>query len=375
MSLNAIPTRVLMLHNHDNTWTAADLIEVAEENQKLMDGLRANGYHVEDVKVFESVATAVRARGYDPDEWLVFNWCEGYVDRPWEYDGVAEELEQLQFEYTGSGPWTLRVSRDKWLVRRMLAEAGVPLAFGALARTATDIKWNVFPAIVKPVNQHASYGISREAIVEDERQLRQRVEYVRDTFQSAALIEEFIDGPEYHVAVWGNTPPTVLPAVQLAYNHLADWRDRIYTYEAKFDEHSAAMAQIRFLCPAMLEPRTRRSIKFAALQASRTLRCRDYARLDLRVRNGQAYVVDVNANPDISSFSVTAMAAQAAGMDYTEMVTQIVRFAGERWARTRRPIRLPTPQHRWAANLHRAKLEPQAEASGRGSDRKPAGDS
>ncbi len=370
MSLNTVPTQILMLHNHDNTWTEADLIEVAEENQKLMAGLRANGYHVKDLKVTNSVAEVVRSRGVDPREWLIFNWCEGYADRPWDYDGVTEELEQLQFVYTGSGPWALRVSRDKWLVRRLLAEAGAPLPLGGLMRTATDVDWNVYPAIVKPVNQHASYGISREAIVENERELRQRVEYVRETFQSAAVIEEFIDGPEFHVLVWGNTPPTILPAVQLEYGHAADWHDRLYTYEAKFDEHSAAMQQIRFLCPAMMEPRTRRSIEAATLQAYRTLCCRDYARVDVRVRDGQAYVIDVNPNPDISSFSMSVMAAEAAGFNYNQMVTQIVRFAAERWS-VRRPMLVPAP-HRWAADLNRAQPESEIHHGGREPDRKPA---
>ncbi len=117
MSLDTSPTQILMLHNHDNTWTEADLIEVAEETRRLIAGLQAQGYQVEDVKVYDSVTRAIRAKGYTPEGWLIFNWCEGYADRPWDYDGVAEELEQLQFVYTGSGPWALRVSRDKWLVR------------------------------------------------------------------------------------------------------------------------------------------------------------------------------------------------------------------------------------------------------------------
>lgn len=359
-----------MLHNHDNTWTEADLIEVAEENQKLMAGLRANGYTVEDLKVTNSVAEVVRARNVDPREWLIFNWCEGYADRPWDYDGVTEELEQLQFVYTGSGPWGLRVSRDKWLVRRLLAEAGTPLPLGGLMRTGTDVNWNLYPAIVKPVNQHASYGISREAIVENEHELKRRVEYVHETFQSAALIEEFIDGPEFHVLVWGNTPPTVLPAVQLEYGHAADWHDRLYTYEAKFDEYSAAMKKIRFLCPAMMEPRTRLSIESATLQAYRTLGCRDYARIDVRVREGQAYVIDVNANPDISSFSVAVMAAEAAGYHYDQMVTQIVRFAAERWP-VQRPMLMST-QHQWAADLNRTPSESEIDYGGWAQDQKPA---
>lgn len=339
-----VPKQVLLLHNHDNTWTDADLIEVAEENRRLMVGLRAHGYQVEDVKVYDSVARSIRVGGYLPEDWLIFNWCEGYADRPWDYDGVAEELEQLRFVYTGAGPWALRISRDKWLVRRLLAEAGVTLPIGEVARTTSDLHWDLFPAIVKPMNQHGSYGISRESIVEDERQLRQQVEYVRDTFQAPALIEEYIEGPEYHVTVWGNTPPEVLPAVQLGYINVNDRRDQIYTYDAKFDEQSAAMKQLRFLCPAMMETSTRAAIKSNSLRAYHALKCRDYARVDLRVRDGQAVVIDVNANADINSESIVLMAVEAAGLNYNGMVAQIVRFAAERWVAAPRSVLAARPQ-------------------------------
>ena len=348
MPLATKPDRVLLLHNHDNTWTAADLIEVAEENRILMNGLRANGYQVADLKVHDSVARAFKGTGYTPDQWLIFNWCEGYADRPWDYDGVAEELEQLHFTYTGSGPWALRVSRDKSQVRQVLTQAGVGQPIGAVAHTPDNLAWTIYPAIVKPVNQHGSYGIDRAALVEDEQQLRERVEYVRDLFQAPALIEEYIDGPEYHVTVLGNSPPEVLPEVQVEYSNFANWRDRIYTYEAKFDLRSTALQQIRFLCPAMLEVSTHQAIQRAALRAYAALRCRDYARIDLRLRAGRPYIIDINPNADINSESMVLMAIEAAGLNYNDMVGQLVGFAAERWRPESALATVP-----WAADLHR----------------------
>jgi D-alanine-D-alanine ligase-like ATP-grasp enzyme len=197
MTLSPVPANVLLLHNHDNTWTEADLIEVAEENRKVMEALRRNGYHVEDAKVYSSVTQALKGRDYDPREWLVFNWCEGYADRPWDYDGVVEELERLNFTYTGSGVWPLRISRDKWRVRQILMNAGVPVPNAVLARSLDDTPWTHFPAIVKPINQHSSYGIDRASVVLDRERLRARLEYVFDEFHAPALIEEFIMGREF----------------------------------------------------------------------------------------------------------------------------------------------------------------------------------
>ena len=51
---------------------------------------------------------ALRPRRLDPREWIVFNWCEGYADRPWDYGGVTEELDQLGYRYTGADTWSHR---------------------------------------------------------------------------------------------------------------------------------------------------------------------------------------------------------------------------------------------------------------------------
>jgi hypothetical protein len=68
--------KVILLHNHDNTWTPADLVEVAEDNRLVMEAMRSHGHEVTDVKVYHSVERALREKNYSPREWIVFNWCE-----------------------------------------------------------------------------------------------------------------------------------------------------------------------------------------------------------------------------------------------------------------------------------------------------------
>ena len=65
--------------------------------------------------------------------------------------------------------------------------------------------------------------------------------------------------------------------------------------------------------------------------AYRALRCRDYARVDVRVRNDRVYVVDVNPNPDINSESALVIAADVVGLSYEEVIARITEFAVERW--------------------------------------------
>jgi D-alanine-D-alanine ligase len=323
-------SKVLLLHNHDNTWTPADLIEVAEDNRLVMDALRSRGFEVADAKVYHSVEHALRDKRCDPREWIIFNWCEGYADRPWDYAGVVDELEHLKYAYTGATPWTLRMTQDKRTARTLLREAGVPIPSGMEARRSRQAAWSIFPAIVKPVNQHGSYGIDEHAVVEDERQLQRRVEYVLDTFKCPALIEEYIAGRELLVTVLGNDPATSLPALEVVFQDHSEPGKQIYSYDMKFSPDVWSSHSVRFICPSMMTVEARRRLHAVSLQAYRAVRGRDYVRVDVRLRGDQPYVVDVNPNPDINSESAVMMSAQSAGFTYPELVVRLAELAVER---------------------------------------------
>lgn len=344
--------KIILLHNHDNTWTPEDLIEVAEDNRIVIDALRSRGHEVTDVKVYHSVEQALRDRQLSPREWVVFNWCEGYADRPWDYAGVVDELEHLKYAYTGSTPWTLRMTQDKRTTRALLRDAGVPIPLGLEARHSRRLPWTTFPAIVKPVNQHGSYGIDEHAVVENERQLAQRVEYVLDTFKCPALLEEFIAGRELLVTVMGNQTPAVLPAVEVVFWDQTEPGKQIYSYDMKFSPDVWSSHGVRFIHPTMMTVEARQRLQAACLQAYRAVRGRDYARFDVRLRGDQPYVVDVNPNPDINSESAVTMSAQSAGLTYTDLVMRLAELAAER----RKPAAYPgalRPQPQAATRLPR----------------------
>ena len=322
---------VILLYNHDNAWTPEDARFAAEDRRKAMSALTSFGYQVRDVQVYDSVTEAMRPHHFDPHEWLVFNWCEGYADRPWDYGEVTDELDWLGFTYTGADTWSHFLSADKARVQAEMIAHGVPIPRGRIAYNPVDIDWPIFPAIVKPTNQHGSCGIDREAIVLDEPQLRQRVEYVYETFKAPALVEEFIEGRELQVSVWGNHKIEVLPEVEVVFDQRRDWRERIYTHEIKFAADGLDKHNVGFVCPAMLTVPERRAIERVCRRAYRAMRCRGYARIDLRLKNGRPIVLDVNPNPDINSEALLVVAAEVVGLTYDEVIARITQFGEERW--------------------------------------------
>ena len=113
--------------------------------------------------------------------------------------------------------------------------------------------WNIYPAIVKTAHEHCSIGISPESVVTSPAELERRVADILDVHRQPALVEEFIDGREFHVSAWGNGTVTMLPAAELDYGPLTDIRDRLFTYEGKYVSGNRIYEGIDVRVPAALE--------------------------------------------------------------------------------------------------------------------------
>jgi D-alanine-D-alanine ligase len=104
----------------------------------------------------------------------------------------------------------------------------------------------------------------------------------------------------------------------------------IVSYSGKWLETSAEYEGTRPVCPAPLGFREEFLIKDVALRAFKLLECRDYARIDIRFREGIPYILEVNANPDIAPEAGLARAAKAAGLSYPEFIGRMVELAKRR---------------------------------------------
>jgi D-alanine-D-alanine ligase len=320
---------VILLYNLDRSWLPHEIEESLTDAAYLEGGLRAQGHPVTPVIIYDTdLKTPLSS--FDPAEHIIFNWCEGVPGIPWSDALVAETLENLNFAYTGAPPAVLRLSQDKFQVKQLLDLKKVPTPRWKLYTSTGSDDWDCFPARVKPSREHCSFGVTPEAVVLTHEALCRRIDYVLAEFHEPALVEEFIDGREFHISLWGNGAIQMLPPAEMDFAAFDDVRDRLCTFESKFNPNSQHYQQIILRLPAPLTQAEYALLEKTAVAAYRTIGCRDYARLDIRLRDGVFYVLDINPNADLSSESSTAYAAQVAGYSFGAMGSHLVNLAALR---------------------------------------------
>jgi D-alanine-D-alanine ligase len=320
---------VLLLHNIDPAWEPDEADQALREVHVFESAYRETSRPLTVITIRDAdISTRIRA--YDPEKYLVFNWCEEIPGIPRSEALVAQVLDDLKFVYTGSPPDVLMLCWNKVTVKRLMDLHGIPTPGWRVYDSVKTDDWDCFPAIVKPSGEHCSFGLTTEAVVTTRDELSARVSYIIETFRQPALVEDFIDGREFHISLWGNESIEMLPPAEMDFGTFEDIRDRLCTYESKFRPGSRHYEKIGLQLPAPLTEVEQEKLRRTCISAYKVIGCRDYARLDVRLRDGVFYVLDINPNSDVSADASMACAAEAAGYTYGGMIGRIIGFAAQR---------------------------------------------
>jgi D-alanine-D-alanine ligase len=243
---------------------------------------------------------------------------------------VVAYLELIRQRYTGCNPRGMMLSRDKVLTKRVLATHRVAtpafrlFPFGRRYREPSRLK---FPLFVKSATEDASLGISQASLVEDMKGLRDRVQFIHEQIQSDALVEEYIDGREIYVGVLGNSRLTTLPAWEMDFGTLADNQARIATRKVKWDRKYQTKHGIKTGKAQDLSDEQRELLSRLAKRTYRALYMSGFARMDFRLTSdGRVFLLEANANPNLSKGEDLADSAKAFGVSYTALVNRIVQL-------------------------------------------------
>jgi D-alanine-D-alanine ligase len=264
---------------------------------------------------------------------MFFNLCEQVGENSLLEISFAGLLELLGTPYTGSGPDALALCLHKPVAKKLMSFHGIPTPKFVVMEPGEFMRdaGLAFPVFVKPSREDASIGISGESVAWDTDALRRRAEYIWQRYQQSVLVEEFIDGRELNVPVFGNGKPTVLPISEIDFSQLPPGAPRVVTYDAKWFLESVEYKGTQPVCPASLTENELKTVREIALDVYRLLGCRDYARVDMRLRDGVPYVLEVNPNPDISPDAGFARSVRTCGWTHEEFIVKLARMALERY--------------------------------------------
>jgi D-alanine-D-alanine ligase len=303
---------------------------VAEMAQQVLAAVHALGREATLIPLQRSLLNFLNRVKEENPEVLV-NLCEGYYGRPQWESNVAGIFELLGLRFTGNGSRTLALCQDKHKAKAILRSCDLPTAPAQLVYSVgqpVDLK---FPIIVKPNNEDASLGIYPESVVHDEESLRRQIQRVLENYRQPALVEPYIDGREFNVSVMENSSVVPLPVSEIDFTEMPKGMPKICSYEAKWFEDHVLYQKTPPVCPAPVDDDLRQRLQGLAVDAFRTMGCRDYARVDFRMDSkGRIYILEVNPNPDISLNAGYARALKAANLAYEAFWGQMIQNALQR---------------------------------------------
>lgn len=296
----------------------------------VYEALLANGYEVRRLGLYNDIAPLLElVKEFQPD--VVFNLVEVYNDKTYLEKNIAALLELLDIPYTGASADVLLICNNKALSKKILRFHRLKVARfhtfyrGQKVWRPQTVK---LPAVIKPLCEEASRGISQASVVDSDAAFIERIRFIHDNMQMDAIAEEYIEGRELYVTVMGNKQLKVLPSRELKFGELPDDEPRIATYKAKWDDKYRARWKIKSVATGKLADGVAENLAEVCKRAYRALNMNSYVRFDIRVTaDNKIYFIEPNANPCIAKLDEVAQAAQKDGMDYNHLIRRIVNMA------------------------------------------------
>ena len=344
-------------------WKIAVLANIKDDTHPKPEGVPPDAFadfdHIETV---DSIRAALETDGHqtvfihadvdlpyalrDEKPDICFNIAEGLGGDAREAQ-VPALLEMLQIPYTGSRVLANGISLDKTLTKRIWRDRRLPVApFQEFSAGDEPLRPELnFPLFVKPAREGTGMGVDMNAIVNNEKELRERAMYIIDTYQQPALVETFLPGREFTVGILGRSDAKM-------YSRHPEWYEKdgfhrfpvleldstrsvtpmVYSQAAKSKEVGEEGAP-GYFCPADIEPELEKKLKYFALRAHQLLYALDVSRTDIRLdEQGNPRVMEINTLPGLTpDYSDLCLQSQAEGIRYEDLVLEILYLGASRW--------------------------------------------
>jgi len=288
-----------------------------KSGKRIARALTERGYDVLELDVDETLVPTLMSE--KPD--LVYIALHGKGGE----DGTIQELLEIgDIPYTGPGPLASIIGFNKVLSKELFIANGIPTPRYFTISSATleemgasnllPTAWEKLgsPLVVKPAAQGSALGVKIVRELDDlGRALIEALSY-----DDRVLLEEHVAGTEIAVSVIGDSEPEALPAVEVVPE------SGFFDFDARYTP-----GKTEYFIPARLEKSVAAEASRLALEAHKLLRCKDLSRVDMIVRDGHPLVLELNISPGMTETSLLPLAAEAAGMNFADLVERLVKLA------------------------------------------------
>ena len=243
---------------------------------------------------------------------------------PYGEDGTVQGLlELLHIPYQGSGVLGSSLAMNKAAAKQMYEKAGIPVPPYVVYDRNDTVDGDAcakklgLPLVVKPVVGGSSVGMS---IIRSVADLPDALEKAFE-WDSAVMIEAYIDGTELTGGVIGNSELEAFPIIEI----IPDKEHDFFDYEAKY---TAGIT--REICPARIDEDLTLQAQTLAKKSHQALFCRGYSRTDLILKGREMYVLETNTIPGMTATSLLPQAGQAAGYTFTRLLDRLIELGMEK---------------------------------------------
>jgi D-alanine-D-alanine ligase len=319
--------KALIFHSKLGPNPPPDELDVLDEAKYFNKGLVALGYEVHQFE-FENdldrnteIINEVR-----PD--FIVNLVET-INADGRLIHIAPAMfEHLAVPFTGCPSEAIYVTSNKLLSKKIMQLAGIRTPAFSIDDEELIRRHSGKQFLLKSLWEHASFGMDEHdpVFIDSAETIAERLKE-KNAKQQLFFAEEYIEGREFNVSVIaGEKAPLVLPIAEIKFINFPGAKPKIVGYRAKWDETSFEFKNtIRQFVNEHEEPELCERIRLICLLCWQEFDLRGYARVDFRMdKDGNLYVIEINANPCISADSGFVAAATQSGLSQVEIIKSIV---------------------------------------------------
>ncbi|KAJ52933.1 D-alanine-D-alanine ligase [Clostridium tetanomorphum] len=226
-------------------------------------------------------------------------------------DGKVQALlETIGVPYSGSGVLTSALCMDKDMSKKMFLAEKIQTPCWTMIKKEEEIDYNKvekmgYPVIVKPNNGGSSIGV---AIVYSKEDLKKAVKEALE-YDEEVMIEEYIKGEEITCCMLDRE---VLPVLSIK------TKEEFFNYSSKYDENGAEEKVIKL--PDTLQ----KKVEEICIKCWDNFKLKVYGRIDMIIKNGEVYVLEINTLPGMTKNSLFPKSAAAYGLSFSELLDRII---------------------------------------------------